>query len=127
MKSKGTVLVVEDQEDWQDRARSVLNGKGYEVLPAFCATSAIEIYRKYKVDSGLDLIITDMGLLGMDGAELIKILRQKEGFQGPIAIVCGRPPYKPLMKELGVFAWECKGSDCYEKILDAYEKISGNK
>ena len=127
MKSKGTILVVEDREDWQNLARSALKSKGYEVLSAFCATLAMQIYREHKVSGGLDLIITDMGLLGMDGAELIKILRQKEGFKGPIAIVCGRPPYEPLMKELGVFAWECKSSDCYKKVLDAYEKMRGNK
>ncbi|MBP0440837.1 response regulator [Tianweitania sediminis] len=69
----GTILVVEDEVLVQMLVVDYLNDLGYETLEANDAKSALEIIGSEQI---IDLLITDVGLPGMNGRELAERARQ---------------------------------------------------
>lgn len=67
-----TVLVVDDEENIREAARSVLTHFGYTVLTAAGSTEALEIVGSNNVD----LVVTDISMPGMDGVSLIGELKK---------------------------------------------------
>jgi CheY-like chemotaxis protein len=61
----GTILLVDDQADVRRSMKGVLTDSGYRVLEAGDAKGALRL-----LDAGVDLLLTDMKLPDMDGAEL---------------------------------------------------------
>ena len=69
------ILIVEDSATQAERLRAVLEEGGYEVVLAYDAESALP-----KIDSSLDLVISDIMMPGLSGYELCK--RIKAGIHG---------------------------------------------
>lgn len=65
------VLVVDDQPDMVDMMQLMLSRRGYCVATASAAHRAIEI----ALDFQPDLIISDIGMPGMDGCAMMRALR----------------------------------------------------
>jgi two-component system, cell cycle sensor histidine kinase and response regulator CckA len=63
-----TVLLVEDEESLRNLISEMLRGDGYAVLEAANAADAIEIARQ--APRRIDLLLTDVVMPGMNGAEL---------------------------------------------------------
>ncbi len=74
MKSK-TILVVDDEEDILELIRFNLAREGYRIV---CAATGEEAVRQSEL-SGIDLIVLDLMLPGMDGLEVAR--RLKAGIQ----------------------------------------------
>ncbi|MBM3234233.1 response regulator [Candidatus Pacearchaeota archaeon] len=124
VKTRGKVLVVEDDQNWQEYARRQIGGKGYDVLTAFSATEALQILRRSKEQGkSLDIVVTDINLIGMHGTELIQILREEEKFDGQIAIVAGLPVPKEFIERYDLLGGYIKGSDGYLPLIDRYESL----
>ncbi len=71
-KYKGTVLVVEDNEDVRDVAVNMLLNEGFRVLAAVDAISGLE---KFKKHPNIDLVFTDLILPGgTSGIDLAKMI-----------------------------------------------------
>jgi len=70
-----TILLVEDEPFVREATCSILEGAGFEVLPAEDARDAIAVYEACK--RGIDLVMTDMVLPGRTGQELGQDLRQR--------------------------------------------------
>ena len=70
-----TILLVED--DWQVRrlTERVLLRHGYRVLAAASATEALELTDATLAE--VDLLVSDVGLPGLDGPSLVRILVQR--------------------------------------------------
>ncbi|MGF7154277.1 PAS domain S-box protein [Novosphingobium gossypii] len=68
-----TVLVVEDDPSVRLIVTEVLGEIGYGVIEAFDATSALPILESGRA---IDLLITDVGLPGMNGRQLAEIARK---------------------------------------------------
>ncbi len=68
------LLFVEDEDSVRAFAVRALQKKGYEVTECNSAENALEIFAQ---DSQFDLLITDMVLPGISGAELSKRLKEK--------------------------------------------------
>jgi circadian clock protein KaiC len=82
------ILVVDDEPDERFLLRRMLKRKGYEVLDASDGAAALAIVR----ESPPDLILTDMMMPVMDGAELIRRLRSDPATAGiPILASTGDP------------------------------------
>lgn len=73
-KTKGTVLVVDDEAYVRDSLSLLLTRQGYSVRTAALARDALE---KDMLD-GLDGIITDLKMPGISGLELLRQLKQKK-------------------------------------------------
>jgi PAS domain S-box-containing protein len=69
-----TILVVEDEEALIEMVRLLLESKGYKVLTAQDGKEAVELYRQHKQE--IDIVLTDMGLPGMTGADEFKMLKE---------------------------------------------------
>jgi len=85
-----TVLVVEDDEDVADLLLRVLEERGYRVLVAGDAAEAFEAVRTH--GGSIDLLVTDVGLPGMNGPRLAAALRAEN-------------PHLPILYISG-YAWE---------------------
>lgn len=63
-----TILVVEDEEDLLELAKSTLEAQGYTVLCALTPLTALTICESYA--GKIDLLVTDVVLPGLNGKEL---------------------------------------------------------
>jgi len=68
----GTVLLVEDEDQVRDIAKTYLELCGFAVLEAVNGKEALELYKK---NAEISLVLTDMGMPVMDGYELIGELK----------------------------------------------------
>ena len=62
------VLVVEDHAPLRELIETVLCGAGYKVITTASGEEALVIARK----TGVDVLITDVGLPGLSGGELVQ-------------------------------------------------------
>ncbi len=68
------ILFVEDEDSVRAFAVRALKKKGYDVVDSNSAENALEIIEK---DSDFNLLLTDMVLPGMSGAQLTNIVKEK--------------------------------------------------
>jgi class 3 adenylate cyclase len=68
---RGRILVVDDQRANVEMLVELLRSRGYEVSGAYDAESALRII----AEKGIDLVISDIRMPGMDGYELTQRLR----------------------------------------------------
>ncbi len=68
------ILVVDDEDDAREMMRRILEDCGAVVSPAGSAGEALTSYR----DGDFDVIVSDIGMPGTDGYELIRGIRQQE-------------------------------------------------
>ena len=74
--NKKTILIVEDELMISRLMDRLLTKTGYEVLTAATGTEGIEKFRERISD--IELVILDMSLPNMNGAEVLKILRAEK-------------------------------------------------
>jgi CheY-like chemotaxis protein len=74
--SGGTILLVDDDEILIEVIREILETAGYQVLTAFSGREALEIYEAWEGD--IDLIMLDMIMPGMGGAETFRELKKMD-------------------------------------------------
>jgi len=68
------ILFVEDEDSVRTFGTRALKKKGYDVIGCNSAENALEYIEK---DSRFNLLVTDMVMPGMSGAELTKIIKEK--------------------------------------------------
>jgi len=69
-----TILLVDDDENMRSTIAEVLDSLGYTVLVANDGAEALEIFKAYV--NIINLVLTDMVMPKMDGADLAKSIRQ---------------------------------------------------
>lgn len=72
--SKGKVLVADDQFGIRLLLHEVLQSKGYEPLIASNGQQALEIFKSQSPH----LVILDMKMPGMDGLDILKVIKEKK-------------------------------------------------
>lgn len=89
MTGRGTVLVVEDDDDVRLELREALEYEGYEVLASRHGTQALEILRAGAAAT-IRLIILDLSMPSMSGWELIEVLRHDATLTSiPVVVATG--------------------------------------
>jgi len=74
-----TILLVEDEESVREVTRQVLENAGYVVLEASSAEQAMTVFRRF--EGPINLLLTDVVMPGMSGAELAaKLKAMRSGF-----------------------------------------------
>jgi signal transduction histidine kinase/ActR/RegA family two-component response regulator len=82
----GNVLVVDDNEDAADTCASLLGLSGYTVEVAYTPKAALELLRRFTPD----VAILDIGLPGMSGYELARLMREPPiGYAGRVVALTG--------------------------------------
>ena len=79
------ILVVDDETAIRRFLRTSLSSQGFQVLEAEDGRSALDQLKRHHID----LLILDLGLPDMDGAEIIGRLRQS-GSSVPILVLSSR-------------------------------------
>ena len=77
------ILVIEDYGDSREMLKLLIAGEGYEVLTAASGEEALELIRQRNID----LILTDLGLPGMDGITLVRHMRGMGGQMHAVPII----------------------------------------
>lgn len=71
MKPKRTILCVDDNELSLSIRKVMLETRGYRVIADTDASAALETFKQ----GGIDLVLTDLVMPGMDGTELIAAVK----------------------------------------------------
>ena len=71
MKPKRTILCVDDNEQTLSHRKIMLETRGYRVASFTRGEEAVERFKQ----GGIDLVITDMAMPGLDGAQLIATVK----------------------------------------------------
>jgi CheY-like chemotaxis protein len=86
--TKLSILIVDDEFGLADMLREMLRESGYEVTLAINGKLALEILREGRVD----LVLTDMMMPVMDGAELATAMRNDDTHRAtPIIMMTSLP------------------------------------
>jgi len=85
MKPKKTILCVDDNEQALSIRKVMLETRGYRVLACNGGVTALETFRR----GGVDLVITDLIMPGLDGSRLIEEIKGLSP-QTPVVLISGR-------------------------------------
>jgi len=94
-----SVLVVDDEPPILRLLKSSFTAQGYRVLEAGDGQSALDVIKS----GGVDLVILDLGLPGMDGFEVIAKLRES-GSAVPVVVLSSRNDEAGKVKALDLGA-----------------------
>jgi len=113
MKPKKTILCVDDDEQALSIRKILLETRGYRVLACNGGTMALEAFRR----GGVDLVLTDLIMPGVDGSRLIEEIKSLSP-QTPAVLISGR--IKIYERETLADVFLCKGmyepADLLERI-----------
>ena len=84
MKPKKTILCVDDNEQALSIRKILLETRGYRVLACNSGEMALEAFRR----GGVDLVLTDLIMPGVDGAKLIEEIKSLSP-QTPAVLISG--------------------------------------
>jgi len=85
MKPKKTILCVDDNEQALSIRKVMLETRGYRVLACNSGELALEAFRR----GGVDLVLTDLIMPGVDGSRLIEEIKNISP-QTPAILISGR-------------------------------------
>lgn len=124
------VLVVDDEIEFRNVYRLMLEYKGYEVKLASSGEECLDILEK----NSYDLVLTDMKMEGMDGIELLSKIKAND-YNCEVILVTAFSTVNSAVKaiKLGAFGYFIKGQDPQillneiEKLVKINELIYDNK
>jgi CheY-like chemotaxis protein len=85
MKPKRTILCVDDNEQSLSIRKVMLETRGYRVVSCCTAEEALELFQQ----GGIDLLLTDFVLPGMDGQKLVEHVKNMSP-QTPAILFSGK-------------------------------------
>ena len=85
MKPKKTILCVDDNEQHLSIRKVLLETRGYRVVACHNGEQALEAFRR----GGIDLVLTDLVMSGIDGSRLIEEVKRLSP-QTPAVLISGR-------------------------------------
>ncbi len=85
MKVKKTILCVDDHEQSLSIRKLMLETRGYRVIVCTTGAEATEIFRR----GGIDLVLTDLMMPGMNGDELARRVKQASP-ETPVILFSGK-------------------------------------
>jgi DNA-binding NtrC family response regulator len=122
MMEKITVLLVDDEIDFQSTMAKRLGKRGLNILRAETGESAIEILKNHSVD----VVVLDVKMPGMDGIETLREIKKLNPLI-EVIMLTGHASVEAAIQgmELGAFDYLMKPTEidelCY-KLEDAYRK-----
>lgn len=108
-----TILLVDDEVHMLDLVGETLRSFGYKVIPQPDAESALSVIRQ---GTGIDLVITDYRMPGMDGVEFLKIVRTTSP-SVPIIMLTAYSSVETYLKTISLGAFEYLNKPYTEKEL----------
>lgn len=113
-----TILIVDDEENIRTLYKEELKDEGYHVILASNGYEALEVLNTQKPDA----IILDIKMPGMDGVNLLKLIKERQEDDIPV-IICSA--YEEYKQDFSLWASEeyiVKSSDL-TKMKNALQRI----
>jgi len=85
MKPKRTILCVDDNEQSLSHRKIMLETRGYRVVSFSSGDAALERFKQ----GGIDLVITDLAMPGLDGTKLVAAIKELSP-QTPAILISSR-------------------------------------
>jgi two-component system, OmpR family, response regulator CpxR len=85
MRPKKVILCIDDSEQSLSIRKFMLETRGYRVLAAGSGREALDLFQQ----GSIDLVLTDLVMPEMDGAELIRVLKQLSP-ETPMILISGK-------------------------------------
>ena len=121
MRTRATILVVEDDESMRELLRLHLRRAGYAVLCAEGAVAAGHIVLERRPD----LIVADVEMPHMDGIEFAQAVKADPATSSiPFIFVSANPDFEPQVRRVGAAAFVKKPFMAHE-FLDAVARHIG--
>jgi CheY-like chemotaxis protein len=98
--TKGTILIVEDDEDTQYVYRLILEANGFDVLTATSGTDGLRLAREERPSA----VLMDVSIPGMDGWTVTRILKQEKATADlPVIVITAHafPEDREMAQEVG--------------------------
>jgi two-component system response regulator CpxR len=111
MKIKKTILCVDDNEQSLSIRKLMLETRGYRVIVCTTGEQALEIFRR----GGIDLVLTDLVMPGLDGNELVTRIKQVSP-ETPVILFSGKVKFYDQNTKADVFL--PKGMYAPAELLD---------
>lgn len=111
MKPKRTILCVDDNEQSLSIRKVLLETRGYRVLAFTDAKQALERFG----EGGVDLVLTDLVMPGVDGSKLIQEVKDRSP-ETPAILLSGK--VKIYEQESGADVFLAKGMDVPAELLE---------
>lgn len=117
-----TVLVVDDDPFVREILEFVLQSAGYGVKTAEGGTEALR--QCLAPEEGIDVVVSDMNMPGMNGLELTRELR-RNGREVPIIVLTGETELKAAAEAVqsGANGYLVKDENVQDAILEALEGV----
>jgi len=115
------VMVVDDDEEIVEMTRLILESGGYRVIPALSGEEALKSVSAAQPD----LILLDINMPGMDGWEILKLLKVDDDTQGiPVAMFSIKFELREKVHGLkeGAFDYITKPFS-YDELLERVDRI----
>ena len=118
------VLVLEDEEEVRASLEAHLVAGGYRVSGVASAAAAIARLR----EDPPDIVVTDLGMPGLDGFGFVTMLRHMSNFNAPIVAVSGRTSERDIEQAMksGVDAFLAKPVS-RQQLLDKLAELLSKK
>lgn len=110
------ILVVDDESEYREVFRILLESRGYHVGEATCAKEALDmLYEEY-----YPLILSDLIMPGMDGLELLKKIKNMYGKSTEVIMVTGYGSIENAVEaiKLGAFGYFIKSHNPEELLIE---------
>ena len=125
MRPKKVILCIDDNEQSLSIRKFMLETRGYRVLPASSGREAVDVFQQAGT---VDLVLTDLVMPEMDGAEVIRLLKELSP-ETPMILISGK--VKMYEKGTRADAFLPKGTypavELLEKIRQLLVKKRGPK
>lgn len=115
MNSQFKILVVDDEVEYQEVYKMILEDEGYIVETTFSGEEALKrLYEDY-----FNLVLVDLVMEGMNGIELLKRIKKRYK-ETEVIIVTGYGSIESAVDAIkqGAFSYFIKGHDPEELILE---------
>lgn len=120
MRTKKTILCVDDNEQALSIRKVVLETRGYRVIACNSGRSALEAFEK----GGVDLVLSDYTMPEMDGAELVERIKARSPAT-PAILFSGR--VKVYEKETRADVFLSKGMYGPAELLERIRQLLARK
>lgn len=115
-----TILVVDDELEYQNLFRILLEGEGYQVVACSSGNEAIQLVKTQNIS----LVMTDLKMPGMTGVELVQKIKEIDDTIHILIITAyGSIGSAVEAMKVGASGYFLKGSDSTESLLADINRI----
>jgi PAS domain S-box-containing protein len=118
--STRTVLTIDDDDPFRQSIAGFLEDYDYRIIEANNGREGVELFR----DRSPDLVLVDLRMPGLNGLEVLKIIRQ-ESAGTPVIVISGTGDISTAVEALRLGAWDyiLKPIQDMGVLLHAVEKV----